>query len=493
MNRHRILDKPVWQHFLHIEGLHAIPLLSLIAADQVWEQVAVSGTVQPAPSDYAMWAKMMADNDPAAWLEQLAKAFAVILPSETANVSRAICLLPAPSSAPAPAATAMKSTVVQRDPCEYRANARARYVSINPWELPDAWQEILRRASQGLPGHRAGVPSQGILQRMCQKLCQLAWSAQEAGLNPSLSSEVVNHYLAGLETRLRLRAHGIRWATMRATAEELHRFARYSGIVSEEDTTYLLKRLTRYSLYEKGQDALKFQALLDAGNTTLRVLDKADALLLRASLETRADRRHLLRNAGAILGIFSIVPLRNADAILTLNDTLVWESGTWVIDTGISKTQRRNTDRLVVALEPEFGRYIDVVVQGDHDARHLPELRNQAMKTGGPLFVRERGKCTSPTYIPRLFKTFAGTSLTTARTMLHTDQAISRGEVGTRDTMAMAHQTSPQTALKYQAKRVRQAAIQRVQYAAADRRSELLTDDLLEQIRSLETAQEVHK
>jgi hypothetical protein len=325
---------------------------------------------------------------------------------------------------------------------------------------------------------------------MCEKLCQLAWSAREAGFEPAMSENVVHQYLADLEARLRQRPHGIRWATMRATAEELHRFARYSGLASDEDTTYLSKRLTRYSLYEKGQDALKFQALLETGNTTLRLLDKADALLQRAASETRTARRHLLRNAGAILGLYSIVPLRNADANLILGDTLVWEAGTWVIDTAITKTRTRNTGRLVVALEPEFARYVDAVVQGDHNARHLPELRTLAVQRGGPLIVRDGGKYTSPTYIPRLFKTFAGTSFTTTRTMLHTDQAIHRGETGTRDAMVMAQQTSPETARKYQAKRVRQVAVQRVQAAASDRRAALMSDDLMHKIRVLTEQQE---
>lgn len=490
MNRHQILSKPAWRHFLHIDGIHRLPLPALLAADQVWKQVAAAGTTQPSASDYALWARSSADASPATWLAQLRTAFETILPSEVANVSNAMHLLPAPPPAPQRATPGNAKPAACWDPCQYRADAKERKVSVHPWELPSDWQNALRRAAQGLPGKRAAAPAPDILRRMREKLCQLAWSACEAGFDPDLSAAMVDRYLIALEARLRVRPHGIRWATMRATAEELHRFARYSGLVSKEDTTYLSKRLTRYSLYEKGQDALKFQALLETGNTTLGLLDKADALLRRAASETRAARRHLLRNAGAILGLYSIVPLRNADANLILGDSLVWEAGTWVIDTEVSKTRARNTDHLVVALEPEFARYVDAVVQGDHDARHLPELRARAMQRGGPLISRENGKYTSPTYIPRVFKTFAGTSFTTTRTMLHTDQATSRGEVGTRDAMAMAHQTSPETAKKYQAKRVRQVAVQRVQAAAADRRAELLPDDLLQQVRALQSVEE---
>ncbi len=490
MNKYQLLSKPAWRTFQQIESLHQLPLPALLAADEVWKQVIAAGTKQPTASDYAMWAQSAAS--PKTWLEQLNTAFKTILPSEVPNVSDAMALLSATCPPPQQPVPENPKPSAPWDPCQYTPNARARKVSVHPWELPDEWQAVLQRAAQGLPGKLAAAPSRDILERLCAKLCQLVWSAREAGLGPDCSTESVDQYLDDLDARLRQRPNGIRWATMRATAEELHRFARYSGLVSVEDTTYLSKRLTRYSLYEKGQTALKFHALLETGNTTLSLLDKADVLLLRATSEQKPSRRHLLRNAGGILGLYSIVPLRNADAQLILGDTLVWENGTWVIDTKITKTRARNTDHLVVALEQEFARYVDVVIQGDHDAHHLPKLRDQAMQRGASLFVRESGKHTSHTYIARLFKTFAGTSFTTTRTMLHTDQAINRGEVGTRDAMAMAHQTSPETAKKYQEKRIRQVAVQRVQAAAADRRTALLTDDLMQQIRTLKTAQEFH-
>lgn len=489
MNRHRLLSKPSWKHFLYIEGLHDLPLPALLAADTLWDLVRQAGIVQPIPSNYVCWAQSSAAN-PEVWLAQLRTAFEVILPSEVTNITEALRLLPASYPVPQQAAPNNAKPASPWDPCQYRADARARQVSVHPWELPAPWQAELRRAANRLPGKRAAAPAPDILHRMCEKLCQLAWSARNADFEADLTSENVDRYLSDLEARLRMRPHGVRWATMRATAEELHRFARYSGLASGEDTTYLSQRLSRYSLYEQGQDALKFQALLETGNTTLSLLDKADALLCRAGAETCAARRHRLRNAGAILGLYSIVPLRNANAQLIFGETLTWEAGTWVIDTEVSKTRIRNTDHLVVALEPQFARYIDAVLQGDHDAHHLPELRARAMQRGGLLFVRGHGKYTSPTYIPRVFKTFAGTSLTTTRTMLHTDQAISRGEVGTRDAMVMAHQTSPKTAQKYQAKRVRQVAVQRVQTAAAARRAKIMPRELLQQIRALQTTQE---
>jgi hypothetical protein len=489
MSTHPIFSKPVWGHFLHIEGVHELPLSALVAADQVLDAIRQTGTVEPTSSDYAMWAQGAAAEDPSGWLDRLGMAAAVILPSETTKIAGARALLRTDTMEPARQTTPAEPEDPW-DPCERLVAPRARKVSVHPWELPDPWQAALRRAAHGLPGKKVAAPARDILLRCRDKLCQLAWSARETGLAPDLTEEVVRQYLEDLETRLRARPRGIRWATLRATAEELYRFARYTGVTSQDDRKFLMKRLSRYELFEKGQDALKFTALLETGNTTLSVLDQADELLEQASQEPDPKTRHRLRNAGAILGLYSIVPLRNADADLVLGETLLWESGTWVIDTPIQKTMAHSPEHLVVPLEPEFSRYVDAVVRGDFDDQHLPELRARAARSGRPLFVHPDGARPSPTYIPRIFKEQTGNSFTTTRTMLHTDQAISRGEAGTTDAMAMCHHKSPKIARKYQEQRIRRVAINRVQNAAAARRAGLVSPDLLAALRTLSIDEE---
>ena len=490
MSCHQIFSKSAWGHFLHIDGVHDLPLSALLAADQLLDEIKRTGTVAPSSSDYAMWAKGASEEDASAWLDHLAVAAAVILPSEMQRIMDAQALLQTAPAQKIPERPDHAEVDVPWDPCEHRSAPRRRHVSGHPWELPDTWQAALRRAAQGLPGEKAAAPTRDILERMCMKLCQLVWSAREAGLIPDLTEEVASHYLMDLEARLRARPRGIRWATMRATAEELYRFARYIGTVAEGDQKYLMKRLSRYEFFEKGQDALKFTALLETGNTTLSVLDQADKLLEHAARKNNPEARHRFRNAGAILGLYSIVPLRNADADLILGKTLLWESGTWIIDTPIQKTAAHSPDHLVVPLEPEFSRYVDVVIQGDFDSCYLPELRERAVHSGQPLFVHPDRSWPSPTYIPRIFKEQTGNSFTTTRTMLHTDQAISRGEVGTRDAMVMAHQSSPQTAQKYQEKRIRRVAINRVQDGAAARRAALVSPDMLKSLQKFNTEEE---
>jgi hypothetical protein len=488
MSDHPIFSKLAWNHFLHIDGIHDLPLSTLVAADQMLDEIKRTGTVDPRSSDYAMWAQEAAADDPSGWLDRLSVAAAVILPSESRKIAAARALL---RTAPPPRKPATRANHVAPgtpwDPCERLVVTDRRKVSIPPWELPAPWQAALRRATQGLPGKKADAPARIIILRTREKLCQLAWSAHAARLVPDLTEEVTRQYLEHLETRLRARPHGIRWATMRVAVADLCRFARYTGIMSENDHKYLTKRLSRYAFFERSQDALKFSALLETGNTTLSVLDQADELLEQATRENDPGTRHRLRNAGAILGLYSIVPLRNADAELILGETLLWESGTWVIDTTIRKTAAHSPEPLVVPLEPEFSRYIDAVVLGDFDRRHLPELRACAARSGRPLIVHPDGSRPSPTYIPRIFKERTGNSFTTTRTMLHTDQAISRGEVGTTDAMVLCHQKSPKTARKYQEKRVRLVAINRVQEAAAERRAGHVRPDLLEALRNFST------
>lgn len=263
--------------------------------------------------------------------------------------------------------------------------------------------------------------------------------------------------------------------------------------MSAEDIQYFRKRLSRYELLERGQDALKFLKLFETGHTTLSILDQADALFIKAAKAQDEALRHRLRNAGVILGLYSIVPLRNADAELIFGETLLWQAHTWIIDTKVSKTSKWNQDHLVVPLEPEFARYIDKVVLGDHPRQLLPELRKDVLSRRRPLIVHSDGSKPEKHHIPRVFKEQTDLSFTTTRTMLHTDQAVCRGEVGTLDAMAMAHQTSPKTPIKYQEKRVRQAAVVRIQDSAADRREELISGSVLDDLKAFTILKEVLK
>jgi hypothetical protein len=480
-------SKPAWSHFLDVQGLDAILLPALVMADTFFDWVAETKTVKPTPHDYLLWSSQVAGSGRVECLEHLLSAFMVLIPGERRNILAALDLSRLKDRADQKNArpTPTPRAAQRWDPCAKPVKYRDRSVSVFPWNLPAEWQAHLKAAAQGEPGVAAKAPAKEIIRRMRDKLCQLAWSVGQVNMRVQLSRPAIDLYLSDLELRLDKRERGIRWATMRATAEELYRFSRYADALSVEDFRYLRRRLTRYELLEKGQDALKFYALLETGNTTLKIIDRADTLLSKAQAEPDARKRHKLRNCAAILGLYSVVPLRNADADLILGETLIWQTNVWVIDTMISKTMSWHPEALVVPLKPTFGRYVDAVVLGDHHPRHLPTLRHKLSAERRQLFVHHNGKRPCPTYIARMFKESTGTSFTTTRTMLHTDQAISRGDRGTRDAMAAAHQTSEKTAKKYQAKSVRRAAIERVQNAASHRRATLVDRDLAARISAL--------
>ena len=468
------ISKPVWSNFTSNPRLSTIPRDALFAADGFFEWLSANCNIMPEASDYLTWARE-GERASSHALTLLHEAFAILLPGETPKIAEALDLT---QIVVIYGETAGSKKAKRWDPFAEPQKNGTRSVSIYPHELPEDWKAALLSMVQGVPGVSARAPATRIVQRLRDKLCQLAWSAIKAGLPVNLSRLTVDAYVDDLKDRLGRRERGIRWATMRASVEELHRFARYTDCLTGEENRYLVRLLTRYSFLERGQDPFKFQALLDTGNTTLGLLETADTLAARASVEADRGRRHRLRHGAAILGIYSIVPVRNADADLVLGETLLWEGSQWVIDTVVRKTNSWHPETLVVPLMPEFGSYIDLVILGDASPCHLPLLRAEAMKARRKLFLHPDGSDPSPTYVARIFKKHCRTSFTTARTMLHTDQGARRGAKGTRDAMAVMHQTSMKTAKKYQGRAVRQVAVQRTQCSMSDLRSKFMDDAL---------------
>jgi hypothetical protein len=265
-------------------------------------------------------------------------------------------------------------------------------------------------------------------------------------------------------------SNGLRWATVRASIEEIGRFARYTGAPAPI-RKMLADDLAILESRERRQKALKHAALARTGNTTLSLLDKAEGLLLAAEIAATADKRHRLRNGACILGIYPVAPLRNASAHLIFGETLIWRNDAWVIDTTIQKTLSFNPDPFVMALKPQHGQYIDAVLLGDHPPRYLPRVRTEALSARRPLFVLPNSRPAVPSYAPRIFKALTENSFTTTRTMLHTDLGVSMGAAGRETAMAACHQTSERIAKKYETNEVAISAFARRQGAASARRS----------------------
>jgi hypothetical protein len=328
----------------------------------------------------------------------------------------------------------------------------------------------------GIP--RNGVaPSIEIVKRLREKLCQLAWSAGQAGLPVDISADTVDRYLGDLRARGSAGRDGLRWATLRASIEEIHRFVRYAGY-PKDIAVPIGRQLALLQSRENMQRALKFARMAKTGNTTLGLLDSADALLESAADHPDPKKRHRLRNAACILGIYPIAPLRNASADLVFGVTLHWRHQRWVIDTVIRKTRAHNPEPFVFAFQPPHGALIDAVLLGDHHPRLLPWLREEAISRQRQLFVLHDGSPTAKTHIPRIFKAMTGDSFTATRTMLHTDLATSLGAAGFEMAMTACHRKSSEVARKhYETDAVAIAAVAHIQGSASARRADIGAGD----------------
>ncbi|MBK1634814.1 hypothetical protein [Rhodovulum adriaticum] len=481
-----VFQKPHWQHFLGLPGLGDLATPAILAADEFFDFIATHGIAAPGSSDFATWALNAGPDAADRRLLDLGHALATCLPGFEGQIAEARKFVKASirstalSSAkgkPADAPGAMHSPVRYEpwDPIAPPARPAPvpRRVSVQPWELPQDWQTALRRAATGMPRNGVAI-APSIVKRMREKLCQLAWSARKAGLEPDLSPEVTEQYLVDLRTRIEKRRDGLRWATLRASFEELHRFSRLIG--APGDTVTHLSRIY-WDLHgrERFQLALKHFRILETGHTTDSVLDLAEQLLHTANTLENANKRHRMRNASCILGLYPIAPLRNASAYLVFGETLFWHGNQWIIDTYIQKTARHTPERFVMPLEPETGRFIDAVILGDRSILLLPELRRQVQEMQRPLFILANGKPAAKSYAPRIFKALTGNSFTTTRSMLHTDEAIHNGEAGVDSARAACHQKAGSRIVeKYQLEAVMRHAVEHSREASRKRRLALL-------------------
>ncbi|MBD3625911.1 MAG: hypothetical protein HUJ24_11175 [Rhodobacteraceae bacterium] len=480
MKRSSLFIKPHWRFFDHVPELTTLPLVVVACMDSFLEHVTARGLVEPQADDISVWA--LAEVDPKIAVEHLASALRVCMPSlipaaqcaaqklqdrqgiRTTPVSQHPHTEPPARGHRRPGPECWNP--LSRPPSRY---AGRRMVSVYPDELPAEWQEGLLRASHGLPGGGVFI-SPAILKRTREKLCQLAWSCKEADLPVTITERSVDRFQKDVCERSQRGKNGLRWATVRASIEELHRFARYLEL-DPALIKFLSGRRAVLESRERCQKALKHFELARTGNTTNSLLDMADGLLEGLSAVESPVKRHRMRNAACILGIYPIAPLRNASAYLVLGENLLWVHDEWVIDMMIRKTRTHNTRHLSIPLGPDHGKFIDAVLLGDAPVSELGERRARAIAARRPLFELPNGTPAALSYAPTIFKTLTENSFTTMRTMLHTDEAIEHGEAGTDYAMISSHQVGREIKRKYQLDTVAKTAVRRRQSARKTRRA----------------------
>jgi hypothetical protein len=456
MSIQQILAKNAWKRLVQKPGFTDLSAPAIETTDSFFDFITQYSLPSPTVGDIHNWLGEFTGFERSLKIDHLEEVFAVCHPSflpliretrqftppapNTLKKSKGSRNIQKSSQALGPAYQAKDWDPIASP---LRTPPRKRSISISPLQLPPGYQSDLRRAADGLPGkeQKMRAPARSIVLRIREKLCQYAWSAGQRQLDRELSLEGIDGYFTDLKQRLSQRPQGLRWATLRSSAEALLAFARYSG--ETEDIILHLKSYFRYfETRESGQKALKFFAILREGNTTDRILDLADALLAGVVAEERAKKRHQMRNGAAILAIFANAPLRNASAQLVFGETLFWEHDEWVIRMKIQKTQICRPEMFVFPLHPAAGRVIDELILGDASPVMIPTLRAKMLQQKRQLFVLPDGSPAAATYIPRIFKALTGNSFTTLRVMLYSDAVTHHGIGGIELAKSAAHHAS---------------------------------------------------
>ena len=160
---------------------------------------------------------------------------------------------------------------------------------------------------------------------MTQKLGQYSRIARREGLPEELHQEGLTAFYSDLSTRLSCHSGELlRPATLRASWEELHRFARCRGTYSDDLVTELKQTLKTLREEEANSAQLKFGKLPGIGSPPDVIRDALD-MLDTAERAATPGKRHILRNRAAAFALPAILPLRREWDRIVFGKTLFWE------------------------------------------------------------------------------------------------------------------------------------------------------------------------
>lgn len=321
-------------------------------------------------------------------------------------------------------------------------------VSLPPELLPQDWRVILDDLA-------AGHSVQGVIlgQRSVETLwcavCQLGWSARQAGLQLEMTLETIKAYDRDLRKR------NNRASSRQIHFSALHTFGRALGADPDLlkdifDARAYFGRLTRAEVKLK-------EDRLDRLPQLAEIFALANALLDEA--ETVTDRRRLatLRTDAAALAFLSLIPLRNQDTPLKWGEQITYQEGVnpmeptahrtgyYRLDLRTSKKGSRLSGPLAPILTPFFDA---LILQGRHVA-FLPALRHDAMQRRDPVFPKSDGGMRSPNSLAERWRVHVKTGSIISRTRVHSLLG-DLGERGVRAALALCAQSSERTAVWYQ-------------------------------------------
>lgn len=461
--RLQILAKPNWQQIGGHPAVDALNLDVLRALDGFFDHIGHFGLTQPAYEDFLAWADLAEGADD---LRRLSAGLSVFDPEDPnlALVEAALSI--------AEAKETFRGTDSKGRP------SYERTVSVPPEEFPENWRGFLEQLRNRRIGGDPSAPSLDILKRMIQKLGQYIFVLRRDGLAEELHQEGLTAFYGDISTRISERTGALlRPATLRATWEELERFARLLGTYPEELCAALKKTLATLRDEELAVTQLKYERMHGLGGPP-DVIREAFALLDKAGNSHSPGKRHILRNRAAALGLPAILPLRRDWDRIAFGKTLFWERDRYRFrHFKPGKTALLDGRRSFPAsIPPRMSCFIDALILQDNDPKYLDALRNKAEHEQRPLFVQPNRKPAAKSYVSRVWSEIAGTGATIARTMMH-DHFGAKGEEGLVKAMILCDQYSPNTPDHYKSVNVHQRVFDATQ------------DDLLEEFEDLRALQ----
>ena len=247
------------------------------------------------------------------------------------------------------------------------ASPRAK-VSLPLECLPRDWREVLENLALGHPVRGVNLRPKSVEALRCA-VCQLGWSARQAGLPLELNLTALKAY----DRELRKRKN--RASSRQIHFSALHTFGRAFG--TDPD---LLKDISEVATHcgrlARAEVKLK-EGRLDRLPQLAKIFKLANSLLDEAATVTDRRRLATLRTDAAALAFLSILPLRNQDTLLKWGEQITYREGInpleprasrkgyYRIDLATSKSGSR-----LSGVDSGWGRN-RIISSFDHDFGHL--------------------------------------------------------------------------------------------------------------------------
>ncbi|MBT3143745.1 hypothetical protein KL867_22060 [Ruegeria litorea] len=462
--RLQILAKPNWQKIDGHPVIDTLTLDVLRALDGFFDHIGQFKLTLPTPEDFLAWATLAGGADDLRFLSNGLSAFDAEDPT-LAVIEAALSIIEA------------KETF-----CGTDSKGRPSYersVSVPFVELPEDWQVFLQHLRVRRIGGDPSAPAPDIQDRMIQKLSQYVFVIRRDGLGEDLHQEGLTAFYGDISTRISARSGTLlRPATLRATWEELERFARLRGSYSEELGAALKMTLAMLREEELAVTQLKYEKMHGLGGPP-DIIREAFALLGKTANSSSPGKRHILRNRAAALGLPAILPLRRDWDRIVFGKTLFWDRGRYRFrNFKPGKTALLDGRRTFPAsIPPRMSCFIDALLLHDNDPKYLEALRQKAEQEQRPLFVHPNGMPAAKSYVSRVWAEIAGTGATISRTMMH-DHFGAKGEEGLTKAMILCDQYSPNTPDHYKGVSVHQRVFNATQDDLLQEFEDLMSENL---------------